>query len=112
MKKLKFYDLDQRGKRLVHQLAIEADTVTPCIVSAASHVGELLEMKAFFQAFPRGSHQHEQLASRLQLDGGGAESIYDLIACTAPLYETLGARALKELADMPDYSENAPEARV
>ncbi|WP_147383953.1 hypothetical protein [Noviherbaspirillum sedimenti] len=106
MKKLKFSELDPNQKRAVSWLADEAGTLTPTILAATAHVGELWEAKAFLKHFQRGSTQHEQLADRLRMGGAGAESILDCIHHAAPAYETLGDRFALELTDLLPELEN------
>lgn len=54
MPKMKFSELDSTKKRAVSWLADEAETLTPNITAAASHVGEIWEDAAFMKESPRG----------------------------------------------------------
>lgn len=100
MPKIKFSDLDPTGKRDVFWLADEADTLTPNITAAASHVGEIWEAAAFMKEYPKGSAAHTALADRLRLGKTSAESILACIERAAPAYRTLGDRADAELDEL------------
>ncbi|WP_211454443.1 hypothetical protein [Collimonas antrihumi] len=100
MQKLKFSQLDPTHKRLVYQLADEAETLTPCILAAASHIGELWELRFFFDHFPRGTYKHAQLVSRLRPGNTEAGSLLDCIQRVAPEYATLGQRYGSELDEL------------
>ncbi|GAC1415069.1 MAG: hypothetical protein NVSMB6_17330 [Burkholderiaceae bacterium] len=106
-KKLKFNELDSTHKRLVHQLADEAEILTPCILAAASHIGELWELRFFFEHFPRGTHERAQLANRLQPGSDATGSILDCIHHAAPSYQTMGQRCDAELDELLALPDNA-----
>lgn len=100
MQKLIFSELDASERRAVTWLADEAGTLTPTILSAAAHAGELWEAAAFLKHFPRGTTQHARLVDRLKLGRAGSKTILECIRLAAPTYATLGQRCEPELADI------------
>lgn len=100
MPKIKFSDLDPDGKKAVFWLADEADTLTPNITAAASHVGEIWEAVAFLKGHPKGSLAHTALADRLRLGDTSAESILECIKRAAPAYRSLNEAADAELNEL------------
>lgn len=107
MKKLKFSELDAAQKRAVSWLADEAGTITPTILAATAHVGELWEAKAFLMHFTKGTAPYEQLSSRLRLGDTTTESIFDAIKRIAPTYATLEQRSDAELGEVLSSLTNA-----
>ena len=107
MPKIQFSDLDPTSKRAVCWLADEAKTVTS-FVTAAAHIGEVLEAAAFMREFPEGTTERAMLADRLRLGDTSTESIWDCIKRTAPAYRSLTGRATDSeldelLADLRAY---------
>jgi hypothetical protein len=100
MRTLKFNELDATEKRLVSQLADESGALTPFVITSAKHVGELWESASFFRCYPRGSAQHNALASRLQLGNAINESITDVIKRIAPDYTMLEQRDDAEVDEL------------
>lgn len=107
MPKIKFSDLDSAEKRAAFWLADEAETLTPTIIAAATHIGELWEAEALMKEFPKGTAAHTTLAHRLRLGDTSAENILDCIRRAAPAYCTLGERIVIELDDLPPGLESA-----
>lgn len=105
MQTLKFDELDATQKRLVSRLADEAGTLTSLILASTSHIGELWEAASFFQCYPSGTAQHEQIASRLRLGDGTDEGILDVIKHIAPDYVTLEQRGDAELDELQRWSK-------
>lgn len=100
MPKIRFSELDLAAQRAVFWLAQEAETPTPYITGAASHVGEIYESVAFMKDFPKGSAAHTTLADRLRLGDTSTESILDCIKRAAPTYRSLGERVDSELDEL------------
>lgn len=107
MRKLKFSELSPTQKRLVFWLADKAETLTPTILDAAEHIGELWEAMAFLRHFPQGDERHTQLVKRLQNVSAATGSILDCIRRVSPAYVTLGQRCELELTDMILEPDNA-----
>ncbi|WP_211451157.1 hypothetical protein [Collimonas antrihumi] len=107
MQKLKFNELDSTHKRLVYELADEAETLTPRILAAASHIGELWELRFFFDHFSPGTPERAQLVKRLRPGSAATESILDCIHHAAPSYHTMGQRCDAELDELLALSDNA-----
>lgn len=105
MPTLKFEELDASHKQLVFQLAFEARTPTRFITDTATHTGELWEAQAFLMDHPKGTTEHEQLASRLRLGDASSESILDAIRRIAPDYVMLGERSNAELDELLGYAK-------
>lgn len=114
MRTLKFDELDATQKRLVFWLADEAGTLTPFILAAAKHIGELWEAKAFLMDYTKGTAEHEQLAIRLRLGDTSPESILDAIKRITPNHVTIGKRSDTELDELLSSLKNASanEART
>lgn len=100
MPTIKFSDLDSTEKRAVFWLADEAETLTPNITAAASHIGEIWEAAAFMKEFPKGTPQHTALAERLRLGDTNAECILTCIERVAPAYASLSEASDAELDEL------------
>jgi hypothetical protein len=100
MPKIKFSDLDSTEKHTVFWLADEAETLTPNITAAASHVGEIWEAAAFMKEFQKGTPEHTALAERLRLGDTSAESILACIKRAAPAYATMSEASDAELDEL------------
>jgi hypothetical protein len=112
MPKIKFSDLDSTEKRAVFWLADEAETLTPNITAAASHVGEIWEAAVFMKQFPKGTAEHTTLADRLRLGDTSAENILNCIKRAAPAYLTQGEASDAELDDLLADLRAYPRAAV
>jgi hypothetical protein len=97
---IKFSDLDFTDQRAASWLADEVGTLTPNIIAAAAHVGDLLEAVAFMKAHPKGTTAHAVLASRLRLGDNCAESILDCIRRAAPAYRSMCEASDAELDEL------------
>lgn len=109
MNTLNFSEFDSNLKQAVFWLSYEAQAPTSAILSAAAHIGELWEAKAFLMHFPKGTTEHDQLVIRLRLGAAIAENILDCIQRTAPFYVTVGECCTDELADRLLASESDSE---
>lgn len=107
MARIKFSDLDSPTKRAVFRLADEAETLTPNITGAVSHVGEIREADAFMTVYPKGSEAHTALATRLRLGDASEESVLSCIKRAAPAYRSTSETADVELDELTPYFQGA-----
>jgi len=97
---MNYDELDATQKQLVLWFTLERKIPMHCTLAAAGHIGELWEARAFLMHFPKGTIQHDELVSRLQLGRTGDESIFDYIARIVPDYQMLEQRGDAELDEL------------